>query len=164
MNMRAEHIQAILANPFYAITVAPQLVKEHALEMSDEQWVQTNARLMQDMGAEQWLAQALAFLQSGDVSRLSDPRMNPCRAVNIAPIVALAQEPTWSQEEWVQLNASSIREMGIAPWLMQLLDILEGDFPRDAQRVDASKQRAKGDNYSGWLLSEVSTPMAVYRI
>ena len=49
MNMRAEHIQAILANPFYAITVAPQLVEEHVLEMSDEQWVQINARLVQSM-------------------------------------------------------------------------------------------------------------------
>ena len=138
MNIRAEHIQAILANPFYAMTVAPQLVQEHALEMSDEQWVQTNAHLMQDMGAEQWLAQVLAFLQSGDVSRLSDPRMNPCHAVNIAPIFRETHEPMVSQEMWMQSNVRLIQEMGINSWLMQLLDILEGDFVTNDEIVPPS--------------------------
>jgi len=128
MNIRAEHIQAILANPFYAITVTPQLVEEHAMDMSDEQWIQTNARLVQDMKAEAWLAQVLAFLQSGDASSLADPCMNPCHAVNIAPIFAQEHAPAWSQEEWVQLNVPSIQEMGVEPWLAQLLDILEGDY------------------------------------
>ena len=128
MNIRAEHIQAILANPFYAMTVAPQLVQEHALEMSDEQWVQTNAHLMQDMGAEQWLAQVLAFLQSGDVSRLSDPRMNPCHAVIMAPIFCDEHVPIVSQPMWEQSSGRLMQEMGVESWLMQLLTILEGDY------------------------------------
>ena len=128
MNIRVEHIQAILANPFYAITVAPHLVEEHKLEISDEQWVQTNARLVQDLGAEAWLAQALAFLQSGDVLGLSDPRMNPCHAVNIASIFREDHEPFVSHQTWVQSNALLMQEMGVEQWLAQVLAILEGDF------------------------------------
>ena len=127
MNIRVEHIQAILANPFYAITVAPHLVEEHKLEISDEQWVQTNARLVQDLGAEAWLAQALAFLQSGDVLGLSDPRMNPCHAVNIASIFREDHEPFVSHQTWVQSNALLMQEMGVEQWLAQMLAILEGD-------------------------------------
>jgi|GEM_PF-1134699 len=128
MNIRAEHIHAILANPFYAITVAPHLVEEHKLEMSDEQWVQANARLVQDMGAEPWLSQVLAFLQNGDVSLLADPRMNPVHAVNIASIFREDHEPFVSQETWVQSNVLLMQEMGVEQWLAQVLAILEGDY------------------------------------
>ena len=119
-------------------TGAPQLVEEHALDMSDEQWVQTNARLVQDMRADRWLAQVLAFLQSGDVSLLADPRINPCHAVNIAPIFAQEHAPAWSQEEWVQFNLRSIQEMGVERWLMLLLDILEGDVVTNEEIIPPS--------------------------
>ena len=135
MNMRADQIRAILANPFYAITVASQLVEEHVLDMSDEQWVQANAHLMQYIGAESWLSQELAFLQSGDVSRISDPHMNPYHAVNIAPIFAHDHEPFVSQEEWVRSNVLLLQEMGVEPWLMLLLAILEGDFVTNEEIV-----------------------------
>ena len=83
--------------------------------------------LVQDIRAELWLAQVLAFLQSGDVSLLADPHINPCHAVNIATIFAQDHEPMVNQETWVQSNVLSIQEMGVELWLMQWLDILEGD-------------------------------------
>ena len=143
MNIRVEHIQAILANPFYAITVAPQLVQEHPLDMSDEQWMQSNALLVQDMGADQWLAQVLDFLQNGDVSLLADPRMNPRHAVNIAPIFAQDHEPMMSQETWVQSNVLSIQEMSVERWLMQWLNILEGDARHQRRNRPAAFSRQK---------------------
>lgn len=93
MNIRADHIQAILANPFYAITIAPQLVEDHEPDMSVTEWVQANTQLMRDMGADRWLAQVVAFLQSGDTSLLADPRMNPCHAVSITPSFREDHEP-----------------------------------------------------------------------
>lgn len=161
MNIRAEHIQAMLANPLYAITVAPQLVADHEVDMTTEQWVQANVRLVQDMGAEQWLMQALAFLQSGDGSLLADPRMNPSNAVNIATIFREDHEPTWSHEEWIQANVLSIQEMGVERWLAQWLDILEGDFvtheeivfsppPSPGKRPRGGKQRHKKGKQRGF--------------
>ena len=143
MNIRPEQVQAILANPFYAMTVAPPLVKEHPLEMSDEQWVRINAQLMQGIGADQWLAQVLAFLQSGDGSLLADPSMNPCHAVIIATIFAQDHEPMMSQETWVQSNVLSIQEMSVERWLMQWLNILEGDARHQRRNRPAAFSRQK---------------------
>src|SRR5258708_10030819 len=51
--------QRIIINPFYAITVAPQLTEEHEPPMGEEEWVEANASLMKEMGTERWLRQLL---------------------------------------------------------------------------------------------------------
>ena len=61
-----DNLQRIIINPFYAITVAPQLTEEHEPPMSEAEWVQANASLMGEMGAERWLRQLLDVL-NGDI-------------------------------------------------------------------------------------------------
>ena len=61
-----DNVQRIIINPFYAITVAPQLTEEHEPPMSEAEWVQANASLMGEMGAERWLRQLLDVL-NGDL-------------------------------------------------------------------------------------------------
>src|SRR2546423_12927939 len=55
-------LQRIIINPFYAITVVPQLTQEHEPPMDEVEWVQANASLMREMGSEQWLRQLLDVL------------------------------------------------------------------------------------------------------
>lgn len=52
-----------LINPFYAITIHPDLLGEHQPLVTKEQWVAANARLIDELGVEAWLAQLLATLE-----------------------------------------------------------------------------------------------------
>jgi len=59
-----EHsLRTTLINPFYAVTIHPDLTGEHEPLVSKEQWVQANARLIEELGVEAWLAQLLATLE-----------------------------------------------------------------------------------------------------
>ena len=57
-----DSLRRIIINPFYAITVAPQLTEEHKPAMDETEWVRTNATLIGEMGAASWLRQLLDML------------------------------------------------------------------------------------------------------
>ena len=61
-----DNVQRIILNPFYAITVAPRWTEEHEPPMGEAEWVQANASLMGEIGAERWLRQLLDIL-GGDI-------------------------------------------------------------------------------------------------
>ena len=61
----AEDVQRVLINPFYAIKLAPSLCLDHAPIVTREEWVQANAHLIEQMGAEAWLARLLEVLEMG---------------------------------------------------------------------------------------------------
>jgi hypothetical protein len=59
-----EHtLRTTLINPFYAVSIHPSLLGEHETLVSKEQWVKANARLIEEIGIEDWLAQLLATLE-----------------------------------------------------------------------------------------------------
>lgn len=67
-----EHsLRTTLINPFYAVTIHSDLVGEHEHLVSKEQWVTANARLIEEIGVEAWLAQLLATLE-GSFPRSED--------------------------------------------------------------------------------------------
>jgi hypothetical protein len=121
-----DNLQRIIINPFYAITVAPQLTEEHEPAMSEAEWVQANASLMGEMGAASWLRQLLSVLE-GKASAPEGP-INPSQAVNIDPLFAAEHPPLIEREMWVDVNTKQIRNMGAEGWLRQLLDVLNGDI------------------------------------
>jgi hypothetical protein len=53
----------MLINPFYAINIDPSLADEHDPLVSEEQWVQANLKLIDEIGAHEWLQHLLAVLQ-----------------------------------------------------------------------------------------------------
>ncbi len=61
-------VQAVLVNPFYAVSIAPSLCGEHEPLIDRAQWVQANARLIEQIGAEAWLERLLDVLASGRVA------------------------------------------------------------------------------------------------
>ncbi|HEY4963953.1 MAG TPA: hypothetical protein VIH90_04625 [Candidatus Saccharimonadales bacterium] len=54
-----------LANPFYAITVSKLFTDEHEPSMSEEDWVKQNSKLIDEIGAEEWLHRLLEVLKNG---------------------------------------------------------------------------------------------------
>ena len=59
-----EDVQRVLINPFYAITLASGLCLDHAPIVTREEWVQANAYLIEQMGAEAWLERLLEGLEA----------------------------------------------------------------------------------------------------
>ena len=137
-------LRRIMINPFYAITVAPQLTTEHAPSMSEAEWVRTNASLMGEMGAERWLRQLLEVLE-GKASLL-DGRINPSLALNIDPMFAAEHPPLIERDMWVGANVMQIREMGTEGWLALLLDVLAGDIVT-AEEVGLPPPMGGGDGF-----------------
>lgn len=83
-----DSLQRIIINPFYAITVVPQLTEEHEPPMGNAEWVQANASLIREMGSARWLRQLLDVLE-GKADAPEGP-INPSQAVNIDPLFAVA--------------------------------------------------------------------------
>ena len=130
-----DNLQRIIINPFYAITVAPQLTQEHEPPMGEAEWVQANASLMEEMGSERWLRHLLDVLE-GKIDA-PDQLINPSQTVNIDPLFAAEHPPLIGRDMWVDVNVMQIRNMGTEEWLKQLLDVLNGDIVT-AEEVESS--------------------------
>jgi hypothetical protein len=105
-----DSLQRIIINPFYTITVAPQLTEEYEPAMSDAEWVQANSSLTEEMGSAQWLRRLLDVLE-GKADAPEGP-INPSQAVNIDPLFAVAHAPLIERELWIDVNTKHIRNMG----------------------------------------------------
>jgi hypothetical protein len=93
--------------------------------MSEAEWIQANASLIREVGAERWLKRLLDVLEEQAVS--PDEPVNPFHAVNIDPMFAAEHPPLIEREMWVDVNAMQVCNMGTEGWLRQLLDVLGGD-------------------------------------
>ena len=67
--MDYEDAEQIFINPYYAINISPALIGEHEPMATKEEWIRVNARLMNNMGKEEWLRRLLAVLESGDTAQ-----------------------------------------------------------------------------------------------
>ena len=140
-----DNLQRIMINPFYAVTVASQLIAEHEPPMGEAEWVQTNASLIKDIGAEKWLGQLLEVLEGK--SQTADERISPFHAINIDPMFAVDHPPIIEGEMWVDVNVLQMRNMGTEGWLQQLLDVLNGDVVT-AEEVGLAHPLSGGSPFS----------------
>jgi hypothetical protein len=53
----------MLINPYYAVNISPDLAGEHEPLVTQDQWIAANLRLIDDIGAHEWLTHLLATLQ-----------------------------------------------------------------------------------------------------
>ncbi len=120
-----DNLQRIMMNPFYVVTIASQLTTEHDPPMSEAEWVQANAAVIREIGAEKWIRQLLDVLEGKAIA--AESPINPVHAVNIDPIFAAEHPPIIEKDMWVDVNVMQIRNMGAEEWLSQLLDVLGGD-------------------------------------
>lgn len=56
-------VKRTLTNPYYAVNFDPILFEDHEHLVSEEEWVKVNAKLIQDIGPEEWLKQLLEVLK-----------------------------------------------------------------------------------------------------
>ena len=63
--MNEKELEEMFANPFYAVNILPALCAEHEPMVSKETWIKTNARMIDEIGKEEWLKQLLTVLESG---------------------------------------------------------------------------------------------------
>jgi hypothetical protein len=71
----------MLINPFYAINIAADMAEEHSPLVSEAQWIEANLKLIDEIGAHEWLKRLLAVLQGAGPS-------------NPDELVGLYDEPT----------------------------------------------------------------------
>jgi hypothetical protein len=64
---------------------------------------------------------------------------NPFYAITVASQLTEEREPPMSEAEWVQANASLMREVGSERWLWQLLDVLGGKVAAPEQPINPSQ-------------------------
>jgi hypothetical protein len=121
-----DSLRRIIINPFYAITIAPQLTEMHEPSMDEAEWVRTNATLTGKLGAASWLRQLLDALEGK--AGVQEGPINPYQAVNIDPLFAAEHPPLIGREMWVDVNIMQMRSMGAEGWLRQLLNVLNGDI------------------------------------
>jgi hypothetical protein len=60
-----DEVQRIMMNPFYAIKIHPILTQEHPPLVDEEMWIQTNIRLIKEVGAENYVRVLLDILKKG---------------------------------------------------------------------------------------------------
>lgn len=56
-------IKDMFANPYYAIVIDKTLSEDHEPLIAEEDWVKANAKLIEDIGAEEWLHRLLDILR-----------------------------------------------------------------------------------------------------
>jgi len=62
-NWTPADVTGIIANPFYAINIAPVLAEPHPLPISEDQWVASNIKLIKDLGPDAYLRNLLSILK-----------------------------------------------------------------------------------------------------
>lgn len=65
-------IRSTLVNPYYAITISPDLLGEHEPLVAKEDWIKANARLADELGFEIWANQLLTVLEGGSIAESQD--------------------------------------------------------------------------------------------
>lgn len=66
-----DDVKAMLINPIYAVSIDPDLAGNHEPIVSKERWIEANEKLINEIGAEEWLGRLLAVLE-GDYSTSPD--------------------------------------------------------------------------------------------
>lgn len=64
-NFSSEEIHRILSNPIHCLPkINDSFIKEHKPSIDEKQWINTNAKLIEQIGTKQWLALLLENLKS----------------------------------------------------------------------------------------------------
>jgi hypothetical protein len=56
-------VTGIVANPIYAINIAPVLAEPHPALISEQEWIAANVKLIEDLGPEAYLRNPLSILK-----------------------------------------------------------------------------------------------------
>lgn len=71
--MDVEDATNMFINPFYAINIEPNLAIEHEPLVTEPDWIRANLRLIDEIGAQEWLERLLVVLQGADPLNPDEP-------------------------------------------------------------------------------------------
>jgi hypothetical protein len=71
--------------------------------------------------------------------------IDPYYAINIDPDIATDHQPIITKIDWIKANRRLIDELGADQWLVSLLSILEGEYPREPEDVAILEGYSPGD-------------------
>lgn len=63
MTIDENNLKKMLANPYYAIVMDKSLSEDHEPLIAEEDWVKANAKLIEEIGATEWLHKLLETLK-----------------------------------------------------------------------------------------------------
>jgi hypothetical protein len=66
-------VTGMLINPIYAVSIDPDLMGKHEAIVPNQRWIEANKKLIDEIGAEEWLRLLLAVLE-GDFPSSPDDR------------------------------------------------------------------------------------------
>ncbi len=58
-----DDVTGMLINPTYAVSISPDLAGKREAIVSKRRWIEANTRLINEIGAEEWLRRLLAALE-----------------------------------------------------------------------------------------------------
>jgi len=62
-NQEENDSKRMLANPYYAVVLDKSLTEDHEPLIAEEDWIKANAKLIAEIGAEEWLHRLLETLK-----------------------------------------------------------------------------------------------------
>lgn len=68
-----DDVASMLINPVYVVSIDPDLVGQHEAIVSKQRWIEANTKLINEIGAEEWLRRLLAILEGDYPSSPDDP-------------------------------------------------------------------------------------------
>jgi hypothetical protein len=118
----------IAANPYYATNFASHAFIQHSSLGSAEDWVAANASLIKDIGSKNWLNELLDVLSLSRADYDGHDIINPALVININNSHSGKHETIITGDQWIEVNAKLIDEMGIVNWLWKLLEVLNNNL------------------------------------
>jgi len=67
-----DDVTDLLINPVYAVSIDPDLAGKHEAIVPKRRWIDANKRLIDEIGAEEWLRRLLAVLEGDFPGRRDD--------------------------------------------------------------------------------------------
>ncbi len=71
-----DDVTAMLINPFYAISIDPDLAGSHEAIIPRTQWIDANKHLIDELGVEAWLNRFLVVLEGSYPRNPDDPTIS----------------------------------------------------------------------------------------
>ncbi|MBA3809689.1 MAG: hypothetical protein H0X28_15060 [Solirubrobacterales bacterium] len=68
-----DDVAAMLINPIYAISIHPDLTGTHEPIVTKQLWIEANQKLIEEVGAQEWLRRLLVTLEGNFPARPEDP-------------------------------------------------------------------------------------------
>ena len=117
--------KAMLANPYYAVIFLGHIFKGVKPAVAKEDWILMNAKLMDDLGAKQWLGELLDVLSVPESKYDGHDIINPGVAVTVSGRLQGDHQPLLTRAQWLEANTKLIKELGAESWLWNILEVLE---------------------------------------